>query len=145
MFKNPISNSQMIVIKSFLLLLVLSCTFNVVYNLKCYSCDSKECLPTVKNCITCPPLLPCDLIVAKIIFHADSCVSSKYHKDGEEFTYKGCGSDLKKTLQIVGVTRKDSEYSECSEDLCNEAERVSASSLFTVFIGSVLLVLYVLF
>ena len=42
MFKNPITSSQMAVIKSLLLLLLLSCTFNVVCNLKCYSCDSKE-------------------------------------------------------------------------------------------------------
>ena len=81
----------------------------------------------------------------KLIFHSDHCVSSKYNKDGEEHTYKGCGSDLKKTLQIIGVTKETSSYSECDEDLCNGAESVSRSSLCTTLVGSVVLVLCVLF
>ena len=101
--------------KHILLLFLLFNAFNVGYNLKCYSCETKHCTLKVVKCNLCPPTLNCDHVITRIIFHKDHCVSRKYRLDGEEYTFRGCGSDLQKVYSKLS----NSFYSECKDDLCN--------------------------
>ena len=97
-------------IKYFLLLFVLFATFNVGYNLKCYSCImSKNCVPRVKTCAN------------NFFFNNAACITGKFKLFGVDYTYKGCQYLMKKKnyFQFLHDENFGALYRTCKEDLCN--------------------------
>ena len=117
-----------------LLLFLLFNAFNIGHNLKCYSCETKDCTLKIVKCNLCPPTLNCDHVLTRIIFHKDHCVSRRYNLDGKEYTYRGCGSDL----QTVFAKMSNSSYSECKEDLCNGVKNYTSSNSTNNYLNNTL-------
>ena len=120
--------------KRILLLFLILNAFNFGYNLKCYSCETKDCTLKIVKCNFCPPTLNCDNVLTRIIFHKDYCVSRKYNLDGKEYTFRGCGSDLQKVFAKLSNT----SYSECKEDLCNGVKNYTSSNITNNYLNNTL-------
>ena len=112
--------------KNVIPVIVLFCTINVGYSLKCYNCRSsnfnghkEECEPIVETCDT------------KIFNNGTSCITITYETSGITGTYKGCYYKMK---QPTGVLSSGSQrfiikdyYTTCDGELCNASENLKKS------------------